>query len=118
MRDDFLQYGILIAWSVGMWLYGRIWHQEGSRNPRLNRFIKAPEWLIFLCGRPRADGRLELAGIVFQLVMLLDLLVILALVTSASAVVRATIFWSLQIAAIILAFVVRIVAYFSKRFRE
>lgn len=119
MQNDYLQYMVLIAWGVGMWLYGRLWHKGEARYPMFNHFIKAPEWLIFLCGRPRADDHLELAGIAFQLVMVLSLLLIPAFwVFSVAFMVRAYVFWLLQGVAMGLAFVVRVAVYLWKKFRH
>lgn len=77
MGKDLMQYSLFICWAVVMWFYGRLWHQTKNNRPRVPVYLVcAPDWLIWLCGKPRSDGRLELGAIVFQLAMILDLLLL------------------------------------------
>lgn len=120
MQSDFLQYIVLISWGVWMWYWGRFWHQiETIRYPMLVYFINAPKWLIYLCGKPRSDGRLELAGIVFQMAMLLDLLLIPAfLVFSVALRKRGYIFFAVFSIAIALSAVIRMIVYLWQKFSK
>jgi len=117
MWNDIRQYIVLILWGIGMWFWGRFWHQTGAiRFPMLVHYVNASKWLIFLCGRPRPDGRLELAGIVFQIAMLLDLLLIPVFwVFSVPLRKRGFIFMAVFGMAIILAAIIRMIIRFSWR---
>ena len=113
MWNDLIQYIVLILWGIGMWFWGRFWHEtEAIRYPMLVYYVDAPEWLIFLCGRPRQDGKLELAGIVFQIAMLLDLLLIpMFWVFSVPLRKRGYIFMAVFSIAVILAAIIRMIVY-------
>ena len=113
MENHFLQYTILILWSVCMWFWGRFWHQDPVKQyPMFVCFIAVPKWLMWLCGNPRLDGRLELAGIVFQMMMLLSVLSILMfLIFSVEFKLRAYIIFSIYGLAIGFAAMIRVAVY-------
>lgn len=120
MENDLLQYVILLSWGACMWLWGRFWHQnEVTRYPLIVHFIAAPKWLMRLCGNPRSDGRLELAGILFQMLMILSMLSIpVFLICSVEFKLRAYIIFSIYGAAMGLAAVVRVTIYFWHKFAQ
>jgi hypothetical protein len=87
---------ILISWGAGTWLWAKLMHQAKSIHDSTPLyFVHAPEWLIWLCGKPRSDKHLELGGILLQLMMILDLLLIpIFLILSVEYRKRALIFFA------------------------
>lgn len=114
MDADPVQYGILLVMGAVLWLWSRSWHHaKASRHPpNPVYFVNVPQWLVWLCGKPRQDGQLELGATMVQTAVVFQVLLMpLFLAFSTSPMKRAYVSFLVWSVGIGLAGVFRI-AYF------